>query len=466
MVVGIPTQDCDVAVIGGGPGGYLAAIRLAQQKKRVLLIDGRPTLGGLCLNEGCIPSKALIHAANLVTEVAEAEAFGLTFGRPKLNLSKLIGWKDGIVEKLTGGVRSLVKRAGGELLQGRARFIDTTQLEVETADGLLRVSFEQAVIAAGTIPLELPNFPLDGKRVVGSREALSPSDLPQRLLVIGAGYIGLELGSVYAKLGCKVQIIDVLPDLLPSLDRDVVRVLARRLKKLGVDLLLGHRAERLDGQCVYVTNNQGQSRQLSADRTIVCIGRKPNSAALDLEKAGVETDPRGFIVVDEQLRSSADHIYAIGDITPGPPLAHRAYRQAEVAAAAICGEAVGYDNVAIPAVIYTDPEIAIVGLSEQEARARNIDVQVGTFSLRASGRAMTLGATEGLVKVTLERETERLLGVQIVAPSASEMIGEATLALEMAAFADDLSQTIHAHPTLSEAVQEATLNALGKGAHA
>ncbi|MCA9671291.1 MAG: dihydrolipoyl dehydrogenase [Myxococcales bacterium] len=470
MVVGSMARGCEHVVIGAGPGGYLAALRLAQQGRDVLLVDTRGALGGVCLNEGCIPSKALIHAANLASEARHAAAMGIEIGDVRVDLPKLVSWKDSVVKRLTGGVRTLTDKAGVAHMVGRARFVSDSELDVEGESATQRVTFDSAIVATGTRPIELADLPFDGERVIGSREALSPSSLPERLAVVGAGYIGLELGLVYAKLGVQVEIVDVVPALLPDLDPMVGKLMTRVLRDLGVNLHLESRAVGYHGEALALQRlgaADDDARQLvPCDRVLVCVGRRPLTDNLGLDVAGVELDPSGHIKVDEQQRTSAENIYAIGDVVDGPPLAHKAYREAEVAAASIVAPgSAAFDNQVIPAVIYTDPEIAWVGLDERTARARGYEVLTGRFPLRVSGRAMTLGAEQGFIKAVANAADERLLGVTIVAPNASELIGEATLAIEMGAFLDDVADTIHAHPTLSEGLQEAMHLCLGKGVH-
>ena len=466
MVVGTQHTGCDVAVIGGGPGGYLAAIRAAQRDLDVILIEAGPRLGGVCLNEGCIPSKALIHAGNLAEEIRGADRFGIDVSSTQIDMPRLIAWKDGIVERLTGGVRFLADKNGVEVVRGRARFAGARELTIETEHEQQRLSFERAIVATGSRPLELRELPVDGARIIGSREALSLSRVPERLGVVGAGYIGLELGMAYRRLGATVTVVDLLDQLLPAMDREVAKLIGRELERAGVEVRLGTRATGLtDDGLLLEPVAGGATEKVPADVVIVAVGRRPNSDGLGLADAGVEVDDNGHVVVDQTMQTSREGIYAIGDVVAGPPLAHKAYREGEVAAAAVAGEPAGFDNRAIPAVIYTDPEIAWVGLTEAEARAAGHPVTTGTFPLHASGRAMTLGVGDGMIKVVADEETLLLLGVQIVAPQASELIGQATLALEMGAFVDDVAHTIHAHPTLSEGIQEAMHLALGHAVH-
>jgi len=468
MVVGSVSRGCDVVVIGAGPGGYVAAIRLGQLGKDVLLVEKNERLGGVCLNVGCIPSKALIHASDLAYEASHAQGMGITVGDVSVDLGAMVAWKDGIVERLTGGIGQLCKANGVEVLHGRAEFRGDRSLVVDTADGQVEVNFQQAIIATGSSPVELDGFPHDGTSVIGSTEALSLPAVPERLVVIGGGYIGLELGTVYAKLGAAVTVVEFLPALTPNLDPEVGKALGRRLKKLGIEVLLSHRAERWEpgepGRVV-VTDADGTEKRIDADVVMVTVGRKPNTAGLHLDAAGVATDDKGFITVDDRMRTSAVGLYAIGDVVGGALLAHKAYQEAKVAAEVIVGEPAAFDNVAVPAVIYTDPEVAWAGLTEQEARDQGFNVRTGTFNFRASGRAMSLDATDGFVKAIADADSQRLLGITAVGRGVSEFIGEATLALEMGAFLEDVGLTIHPHPTMSEALQEAVEAALGKAVH-
>jgi dihydrolipoamide dehydrogenase len=468
MVVGSVSRGCQVVVIGAGPGGYVAAIRLAQLGKDVILIEREPRLGGVCLNVGCIPSKALIHAADLAHEIRHGQAMGLTVEGLAVDLRKMVGWKDGIVARLTGGVELLCSKNGVEVVRGVARFLTDRSLQVAGDDGQVEISFEQAVIATGSSPMELPSLATDGRRVIGSTEALSLEQVPDRLVVVGAGYIGLELGTVYAKLGAEVTIVEFMPEIVPGLDRDAARALERSLKKLKVKLLLEHRASSFedgDDPALIAVGPDGGEVRVPADVVMVSVGRVPRSAGLGLEEIGVATDDKGFVKVDDRQRTSTPGIYAIGDVAGGMLLAHKAYQEAKVAAEVIAGEPAAFDNVGIPAVIYTDPEVAWVGLTEAEAVARGHEVVTGSFSFKASGRAMSLDSTDGFVKVVADASTGRLLGTLAVGRGVSELIGEATLALEMGAFLDDVALTIHAHPTMSEAFQEAVETALGRAVH-
>ena len=467
MVVGSVSRGAELVVIGAGPGGYAAAIRAGQLGKDVILVEKDERLGGVCLNIGCIPSKALIHATDLAAEIRAGDTLGLHVDGLSVNLPEMVAWKDGVVERLTSGVKFLCDKNGVEVVRGRATLLSDRKLVVETADEKVEIEFSNVVIATGSRPLELEGFPFDGEKVIGSAEALSLQEVPERLVIIGGGYIGLEMGSVYAKLGSEVSIIEFLPDLLPDLDSDVAKVLRRRLKKMGVRLYLEHRAERVeDGEPMKV-HAQGpeEALELDADVVMVAVGRVPNSDDLGLEEVGVEVDDKGFIKVDDRQETSVPGIYAIGDVAGGKLLAHKAYREARVVAEVIAGEPAAFDNVAIPAVIYTDPEVAWTGLTEKEARDQGYEVLTGTFPFSASGRAMSLTATDGFIKVVADASSEQMLGLIAVGRGVSELMGEATLALEMGAFLEDVGATIHPHPTMSEAVQEAVENALGHAIH-
>jgi dihydrolipoamide dehydrogenase len=378
-----------------------------------------------------------------------------------------VSWKDGIVERLTSGVAYLCKQNGVEVVHGEAHFLSDRSLSVATEDGPLEIEFEQAVIATGSRPMELPSIPFDGAKVIGSTEALSLPEVPAKLVVIGGGYIGLELGSVYAKLGSEVTVVEFLPSLLPDLDPEVGKALTRRLKKLKVKLLVKHRAESFEAgepSTLVVKGPKDEEVRLEADVVLMSVGRVPNSESLALEAAGVATDDKGFITVDDRQRTSAAGIYAIGDVAGGALLAHKAYQEAKVAAEVIAGMPAAFDNQ-VPAAIYTDPEVAWVGLTEQQAKDQGLNVTTGIFQFKASGRAMTLDATDGFIKAIADADSKQLLGVIAVGRGVSELVGEATLALEMGAFLEDIALTIHAHPTMSEALQEAVEGALGHAVH-
>ncbi len=469
MVVGTLQRSCQVAVVGGGPGGYLAAIRLGQEGRDVVLVEKEPALGGICLNEGCIPSKALLHAAEVYTATRHASEMGIEVSGVSLDVGRMVAWKDRIVKRLTDGVRTLSEKNGVEVLHGTARFTSPHDLEVLSADGeVVRLSFEEAIVATGSVPARVPGFELDGTRVIGSREALSLTEVPRRLVVVGGGYIGLELGSLFRKLGSEVTLLESAETLLPRLDPEVGQALGRRMRALGVDVRLGVRARGVvqrDPPVVEVERPESGVERLEADVVLVCLGRAPLTEGLGLEAAGLSTDARGFLPVDVALRTARPWIRAIGDVAGPPLLAHKAYREAKVAVESMLGRRAEFDNLVIPAVIYTDPEVAWAGMGEAEARAAGIRPRVGTFPLRASGRALTLAAPDGFVKTIADDATGRILGMIVVGANASELIAEGTLAIEMGAFLDDVAAVIHPHPTLSEGILESVDAALGQAVH-
>lgn len=461
-------KTVDALVIGAGPGGYVAAIRLAQLGKKTLLVE-KTSLGGVCLNVGCIPSKALITAAKTVEKIRKADQMGIIVGDLMVDFPKLISWKDGIVSKLTGGIGTLVKGNGGEVLMGTATFRSPHEVEVETPDGPVLVEAAHVIVATGSRPIEIPGFKFDGRRVISSTEALSLSEIPNRLLVVGGGYIGLEMGIMYAKLGANVTVVEAMDQVLPGFDPEIAQVIARQLKKLKVNVVLNASAKGWeDGPLcakVHIEQN-GRMMDLDADKILVTVGRKPNSEGFGLDAIGVQIDGRGFIQVDRQMRTSVPGVFAIGDVVGQPMLAHKASREAEVAAEVIAGHPAEMDVKVIPAVVFTDPEIGSAGLSEAEARAQGHEVIVGKFPFGALGRALTTGETDGFVKVIADKGTQEILGIHIVGPGASDLIAEGALAIEMGAFIDDLSLTVHAHPTLAEGLMEAAKAAVGEAIHA
>jgi dihydrolipoamide dehydrogenase len=461
------TMQVDAAVVGAGPGGYVAAIRLGQLGKKTLLIE-KGKVGGVCLNVGCIPSKALITASKTFDKLQHADTMGILLDNPRLDWGRLMGWKDGIVHKLTSGIGTLVKGNGAQILTGDARLVSPGVLEVLTADGAVRVEAEHIVLATGSRPIEIPGFAIDGQRVIGSSEALSLREQPARVLVIGGGYIGLEMGTMLAKLGSRVSVVERADQVLPGFDSEIAQVLQRKLKKLGVDVVLEARAldwrETSEGAIVRLEKN-GQVTEVTCDRILVTVGRRPNVEGLGLERVGVELDEQGFIRTDLQRRTSVQGVWAIGDCAGQPMLAHKASKEAEVVAEAIAGHASAYDVRAIPAVVFTDPEVGSVGWSEAQARAEGREVKVGKFPFAALGRAMTALETEGFIKIVADGKTHEVLGLHVVGPSATDLIAEAGLALEMGACLEDLSLTVHAHPTLAEGIMEAAKAALGEAIH-
>jgi dihydrolipoamide dehydrogenase len=422
--------------------------------KRVTLVERYPTLGGVCLNVGCIPSKALLHMAKVVSEARELAAHGVQFGAPQFDLDKLRAWKDGVVGRLTGGLAQLAKQRRVQVVQGVGRFESDHSLAVETAEGTRRIAFEHAIIAAGSQPVSLPGLPQD-PRIMGSTGALMLADIPARLLVIGGGIIGLEMATVYDALGSKVTVVELTPELIPGCDRDLVRPLQKRIQQRYENILIETKVvgvEALDEGLRVSFEGKKSSDQDTFDRILVAVGRRPNGHQIGAEAAGVRVTERGFIPVDDQQRTNVPHIFAIGDIVGQPQLAHKATHEGKVAAEVIAGRKVAFAALAIPSVAYTDPEVAWMGLTEREAKDKGLEVDKAVFPWAASGRALGMGRDEGMTKLLLDKETGRVVGAGIVGPHAGDLIAEAMLALEMGADAEDLALTIHPHPTLSETV--------------
>lgn len=456
-----------VLIVGGGPGGYVTAIRAGQLGLNVALAE-EAALGGTCLNVGCIPSKALIHVADAYDQArqqARSTAFGLSVQRPKLDFARAQEWKDGVVGRLRGGVESLLKRHGAKIFRGRAVMLDGKSCRVETDTGAQTIRAEHVVLATGSEPAPLPSVPFGG-RVVSSTEALALAEAPERLVVVGAGYIGLELGAAFAKLGSKVTVVEAEARILPQYDDELTRPVARRLDALGVETLTGAKAKGLSGagDALLIEQANGSERRLSADRILVAVGRRPRTAGFGLERLDL-TMQGPFVRVDERCATSMRNVWAIGDVTGEPMLAHRAMAQGEMVAELIAGRRRAFDKVAIPAVCFTDPEVVAVGLSPEAARAAGWEVRVGTFPFQANGRAMTLGAEAGFVRVTARADNHLILGVHAVGPGVSELAAAFGLALEMGARLEDVAATVHAHPTLGEAFHEANLRALGEALH-
>lgn len=463
---------CDVVVVGAGPAGYVCAIRLGQYGKKVVCVE-QAELGGTCLNWGCIPSKALIAAGHFVEQTRHAAAMGFTVGEPQLDLAKLVAWKDSIVKKLTGGIGTLFQKRKVELVRGRARVTGPNAVEVQTDAGPVKIVARDLVIATGSEPAPIPGFDF-GPKVWSSTEALSPVELPRRLLVIGGGVIGMELGMFYAQVGSQVTVVEFMDQILPGIDPELVKVVARRAKKAGLEIHVGASAKRWsdrgdgDGDGVeVVVDLHGKEQTFHADRILLTVGRRPLSRGFGLEELGVKLDARGFIPVDARRQSNVPHVYAIGDVGQGPMLAHKGSAEGLAAAAAIAGKpGAAFDARAVPGVIFTDPEIATVGLSEAQAAAQGIAVKVGRFGFAANGRAMSLQANEGLVKIVADAKDDTVLGVHMVGPNVTDMIAEGALAIEAGLTAEDLALTIHPHPTLSEAIMEAAEDVHGLAVHA
>ncbi len=460
------TKDTDLVVLGAGPGGYAAAFLAADKGMKVTLIDARDRLGGTCLNVGCIPSKALLHVAKLVTDARDAAHLGVGFGTPKIDVNAVRAHEQKVVETLTGNLGRLAKARKIDYVQGRGRFVDGQTVEVE---GGARYRFKNCIIAVGSSPTKLPWMDLPTPRVMDSTGALKLEDVPNRLLVVGGGYIGLEMGYVYAALGSKVTVVELTDGLLPGVDRDLVKPLHKRLEGLFDKIHLNTKVTKLEetpkGIKATLEGADVKDKEPVYDRVLTAVGRKPSSRDVGLDKAGVAVDEKGFVKVDERRRTTAERIYAIGDVAGEPMLAHKATFEGKVAVEVITGEPAVYDVRAVPAVVFTDPEVAYCGLTETEAKKQNREVKVVKFPWVGSGRAMTLGRTEGLTKLILDPESDRLLGVGIVGVEAGEMIAEAMLGIEMAASARDVALTMHAHPTLSESYMEAAESLYGLAPH-
>jgi len=448
--------QAEVLVLGSGPGGYTAAFRAADLGKRVVLVERYATLGGVCLNVGCIPSKALLHAAKVIAETREMSERGLGFGPASIDLDQLRDWKDGVVGRLVGGVSGLAKRRKVTVVSGRGRFTSMNQLEVTSDAGTQTIGFEQAIIACGSEVVRLPFVPYDDPRVIDSTGALELTDVPERLLVLGGGIIGLEMATVYHELGSKVTVVELMDQLIPGVDKDVVAPLAKRIGKLYDRILLSTKVTdvqaRPDALAVTVEANGGAPEELMFDKVLVAVGRRPNGRQVGAENAGVAVDERGFIPVDKQQRTNVPHIFAIGDVVGQPMLAHKASHEGKVAAEVAAGKASYFDAKVIPSVAYTDPEVAWAGLTEAEAKQAGINYGKGVFPWAASGRSLSLGRDEGLTKLIFDEESGRLLGCAIVGPDAGDLIAEAVLAIEMGCDASDIGLSIHPHPTLSETV--------------
>lgn len=456
-----------VVVIGAGPAGYVCAIRLAQLGQSVTVVE-KEFLGGTCLNVGCIPSKAMIAAGSLLHKIKSAGTMGITVENVALDASKLVEWKAGIVGKLTGGVAGLLKKHKVKVVMGAAKITSRTTVEVTGEGGALKLACDDIVIATGSIPIEIPGFAFDEDEVWSSTGGLTPKTIPEHLVVIGGGYIGLELGMMYRKLGSEVTVLEATPGALPGQDRDCVKVIERSLKKQKIKLLTETFAKgytRKDGKSHVEIETKKGKQTVVCDQILSTVGRRPYSADLGLESAGLATDKRGFLEVDAQMRTKVPNIYAIGDIAGQPMLAHKGSKEGLVAAGVIAGKNEAYDVRCVPAVIFTAPEMASVGLTEEQCKAAGREVKVGKFPFAASGRAMSLMETEGMVLVVADAKTDELLGVHMVGPEVTELIAEAALAIEMGATAEDIARTIHAHPTLPESFMEAAESVHGMAVH-
>src|SRR5919109_4769260 len=458
----------EVVVLGAGPGGYTAAFYAADRGKKVTLVEQHPRLGGICLNTGCIPSKALLHATEIFREAKASAARGIAFGEAKIDLDKLRAWKDSILDKLGQGLKGLAQKRGVQVLHGRGHFEDSQTLRIETPQGQKFVNYDKAIIAVGSKPAMPSAFDLGNKRIMTSTEALEIQEVPTDLLIVGGGYIGMELGTVYATLGSKVVVLEALPSILTGVDSDLVRPVSRAAQRAFKEIRVNTKVLKMAtaGRQIKVTMQiDKEQRDELYDRVLVSVGRVPNYSDLGLENTRVSKDEKGFIKCTPQQKTDDPHIYAIGNVSNGVLLAHRASKQGRIAVESILGENSAFENVVVPAVVYTDPEVAWCGLTETEAKQKGVEVQVAKFPWGASGRALTLDRPDGLTKLVIEPETERVLGVGIVGAGAAELIAEGVLAVEMGATARDMAETVHPHPTLSETVMEAAEVFYGTATH-
>ncbi|MBT3479604.1 MAG: dihydrolipoyl dehydrogenase [Candidatus Marinimicrobia bacterium] len=450
----VESKHAEIVVIGAGPGGYAAAFRAADLGKKVILIDKDPTLGGVCLNRGCIPSKVLLHISKVMDEASHLSKMGVTYSEPEINLDAIRAHKDKIVSQLNSGIEKMATARKVEWVRGKALFNSNSELNVINDDGEIKISFDKCIVAAGSVSATIPGVPADHPSVLTSRTALELVDIPERLLVIGGGVIGLELGQVYAALGAKVSVVEFLPNLIPGADQDIVKPLQRKLKKQFESIRLSSKVTSVlpnedESLTVTIENEKGTSTEIY-NKVLVSVGRKPNTNLLNIESTGVEVDERGFINVDVYQRTTIKNIFAIGDIVGNPMLAHKATHEGKVAAEVASGLPAAFDVRAIPSVVFTDPEVAWAGLTEIEAKEKGINYKKGEFPWAASGKAIAMGANQGKTKILFDPETSQVLGVGIVGPGAGDMISEGMLAIEMGADAEDIGLTIHPHPTLGE----------------
>lgn len=459
-----------IIIIGAGTGGYGAAFMAADLGMDVTLIDKNDQAGGVCLQRGCIPSKALLHVAKLLNEAKEAEHWGIKFGKPEIDIDRIRAWKNEVISHMTGGLKQLIKQRKIDFIQGTAQFVNSNKIKVDKADGSNEeLSFDYAVIATGSVPAKIPSFDIGSKRILDSTSALEIEDIPKKLLVVGGGYIGLELGTVYAALGSKVTVVEMTSGLLPGADRDLVAVLSKRVISTMENVYLNTKVAEIkevkNGLKVTFEGEKVEEKEQIFDKVLVSVGRKPVTDGFGLENTKVQLDEKGFIKTDLQKRTDDPNIFAVGDIAGNPMLAHKATAEGKVVAEVIAGHKAAFEPNAIPAVVFTDPELAWVGLNETEAKEKGINVEVAKFPWAASGRAKTLEHLDGMTKLIIEPETERILGMGIVGAGAGELIAEGALAVEMAALARDVALTIHAHPTLSETVMESAESYYGEATH-
>ena len=457
--------ECDTLVLGAGPGGYTSAFRAADLGQRVVLVERYPVLGGVCLNVGCIPSKALLHAAKVITEAEEMSHFGITMSKPQIDINALRGWKESVIKKLTGGLTGLAKARKVQTVQGKGTFTSPNTVTVETPEGNKTIAFKNAIIAAGSSVTRIPGFPYDDPRLVDSTGALELRQIPKRMLVIGGGIIGLEMACVYDALGSKVTVVEFADGLIPAADRDMVKPLHKRIEKRYEAIYLKTKVTRLEaranGLLAVFEGEQAPVEPQLYDMVLLAVGRRPNGKDIAAEKAGVIVNDRGFIPVDKQQKTNVPHIYAIGDICGDPMLAHKATNEAKIAAEVIAGHKVAFDALTIPSVAYTDPEIAWMGVTETEAKAKGIPFEKASFPWAASGRALAMAREEGVTKLLWDPTTKRIIGAGIVGVNAGELLAETVLAMEMGADLEDLTLTVHAHPTLSETPMFAAEMGLG-----
>jgi len=460
-------REIQVLIIGGGPAGYVAAIKAAQFGLKVLLVE-KEKLGGVCLNVGCIPSKALITVSRDYERIKTLETVGIKATIESFNWQSIQRWKDSIINKLVAGVSQLCKANGAEIILGEAEIINDKECQIKRDTGIEIIEYKNLIIATGSKQVYLRDIPIDHKQILDSSDVLNIEEIPKTLLIIGGGYIGIELGSVLARFGCKIIIVEMMPQILPGVDNDLVRILERKLKKINFEIKVNSTVSAIEkrGDTLIATvKSDGKEERVETEKILVAVGRKPMTDELGLEKLGINLDSRGFIKVNDKLRTNYNNIYAIGDVKGGPMLAHKAFKEGEIAAEVIAGKSSILDYKCVPAVIYTEPEIASVGISEQEAKETKRDIIIGKFPFAANGRALAMMEDEGFVKIIADKDTHEILGVNIIGPNASDLISEAALAIEMGATIEDIALTIHPHPTLSEAMMEACKDAMGEPLH-
>lgn len=447
---------CDVVVLGAGPGGYTAAFRAADLGKNVVLIEQYPTLGGVCLNVGCIPSKALLHVAKVINEAEEMSHHGISFGKPKLDIDKVRDYKSGVVTKLTKGLTGLAKQRKVQVIQGNGQFTSPFTIDVTTSEGVKTIRFTNAIIAAGSSVAKIPGVPFEDPRVIDSTGALEMKDIPQNMLVVGGGIIGLEMAEVYSSLGSKITVVELGDGLIPGADRDLIKVLEARIKKRYINIYTSTKCAKIepkkDGLHVMFEGSKAPTTPQVFDKVLIATGRSPNGKLISADKAGIEVSDRGFITVDKQCRTNISHIFAIGDIVGQPMLAHKATHEGRIAAENCAGMKSFFDAKAIPGIAYTDPEVAWMGITEAEAKITGIEIEVGKFPWAASGRALGNGRDDGFTKIIADAKTHKIIGAGIVGVNAGELLAETVLAMEMGCDIHDVALTIHAHPTLSESI--------------